>query len=163
MSRIHFHDVTAEELLQRAGVALVVRLADPPQRNVHVAVTKKTREGKKCPDFVKPLTRLAVVERLSADGPEPGAVIEVESANASAQLRMHTEYYSIGLSRSPIYDRFEGALLDAKKPVIALLHASGSGDEFAWVVDVSTLPLSKRAQVEKSFAEQRLRPRLTRG
>lgn len=144
MGRIHFQDVDLEELVSRARVAVVVRLAEPPHRNEHVAVAGKTRDGK--PDFVRPLTRLEIVECLTHEGPAAGAVIEVESANASAQLRMHTDYYSRGLSRSPIFERFEGAPLDAKTPVIALLHPVGK--HFAWVVDVSTLPLSQRKLIE---------------
>jgi hypothetical protein len=148
MSQIHFRDVSLEDLVSRAPVAVVVRLADPPQRNEHVAVAQVTHDGKRCPDFVRPLTRLEVVESLTKGGPAAGDVIEVESANASARLRMHTEYYVRGLSRSPVYSRFEGAPLDRTTPVIALLQPVGK--HFAWVVDVSTVPLAQRALVERN-------------
>jgi hypothetical protein len=152
MSQVHFREVGLDDLLRRAPVAAVVRLADPPQRDEPVAIAKKTRDGHRCPDYVRSLTRLEVVERLSEAGPAEGTVIEVESANTSAELRMHTEYYSEGLSRSPIFEHFEGAPLDEAATVIALLQPVGS--HFAWVVDVSTVPLSERARVVREAAAQ---------
>jgi hypothetical protein len=152
MSQIHFRDVGLDDLLRRAPLAVVARLADPPQRDEPVAIAAKTPDGHRCPDYVRSLTRLEVVECLSEGGPAEGTVIEVESADASAGLRMHTDYYSRGLSRSPIFERFEGAPLDGTATVIALLQPVGS--HFAWVVDVSTVPLSERARVVREAAAQ---------
>jgi hypothetical protein len=57
---------------------------------------------------------------------------------------MHDEYYRRGLSRSPIFERYSGVSLD-EAPVIALLKSLG--EQFAWLVDTSTLPLSERSRV----------------
>ena len=145
MSQIHYRDVTLEQLLERAHIALVVRLTEPGHRSEHIPFRSSTWNGQSAPDFVRSFTRLEVIEVLSKNSRvRVGDVIEVESADAGARQRMHEDYYRKGLSRSPIFEHFKGVTLDAT-PCIALIQESG--DHLHWVVDTSTLSISERSRL----------------
>ncbi|MFZ5442443.1 MAG: hypothetical protein ACOZQL_20710 [Myxococcota bacterium] len=147
MGRLHFRPVTFEELAERASVIVLARLATPPRREESVAIAGRTRSGSRPRPFALVLTRLQVTEVLRGAPGLIGQVLEVESANARAMLRMHTDYELKGLSRSPIFDAYEGVPLDAEQERLVFLHEAGR--RFAFVVDSAVEDRARRTDLPR--------------
>ena len=94
--------------------------------------------------------RLVVVDVLQAPEGQvsPGQVIEVGRANLEMQRMMVWRYHADGISKSPIYQRYQGPEVDGRR-VVFLAPCGTPGDEPGLCLSVSggVESLEKQAEI----------------
>lgn len=152
VSQIHYRGVTLAQLIEQSDLVLVVKPARPPQRKIEIAIGKDA-QGHEAPAFVRVLSRFQVDAALSDAGRDlVGKTIEVDGAHWQQSLSMHQSYYLKGVSKSPIYPRYEGAVAPAegepKDPSIIVFLRRDGESGLAFVVDGAIERLPNRATIE---------------
>jgi len=155
--RTFYDDVTLAQVVEGADAIVVATPADPPRRTATFPVKGKPEEP-----FSYAVQRYVVVEIAHEAGTSKsqkpaltgGATIEVYGANLQGQLHVHELYVAQGVSKSPIYSRYEptpatddAADADARR-VLLIRRGQDLHGKPAWkfVVDgaverMATLPL----------------------
>lgn len=152
VSQIHFRGVTLEQLVEQSQLVLVVKPAQPAQRKIEIAIGQDA-QGREAPAFVRVLSRYQVEDALSFAGKElVGKTIEVDGAHWQQSLSLHQSYYLKGVSKSPIFQRYEGSRSLAEgepkdTAFIVFLRRDG-GKGFAFAVDGASERLQNRATIE---------------
>lgn len=161
MSQIHYRGIPLAQLVERSELVLIVEPADPPRRLVEVPIGTDPK-GHEAPAFVRVLSRCVVRGALSASGAElVGRTIEIDGAHWQQSLSMHRSYYLKGMSRSPIYERYQPAGASAEPdapgasdaPSIVFLHRS-EADGFAFVVEGARERVTERGVIEELLRQR---------
>lgn len=161
MSQTHYRGITLEQLVERSDLVLIVKASRPARRQIQVPIGGGPKPA---PAFVRVLSRCDVLGALSRDGAElVGTTLEIDGAHWQQSLSMHKSYYLQGLSKSPIYERYQPAEplaapdADAAPEGTPFLVFLRRGDRdgatgFAFTVDGATEHLGRRAAVEALLA-----------
>lgn len=159
MSQIHYRGISLAQLVERSDLVLIVKPADPPRRRVEIAIGMDPR-GQEAPAFVRVLSRCEVQGALSAAGAELlGRTLEIDGAHWQQSLSMHRSYYLKGMSKSPIFERYQPEAPTSESegpegndtrdaPSIVFLQSSDS-DGFAFVVEGAREGLTQRGAIEE--------------
>jgi hypothetical protein len=160
LSQIHYRGISLEQLVERSQLILIVKAASPAQKQINVAIGKD-QKNREAPAFVRVLSRCEVQGAITPAGAElVGKTIEIDGAHWQQSLSMHRSYYLQGLSKSPIWERYNpepppgpapaasSAHEPADAPFIVFLRRDGK-DGFAFVVDGARERLGSRAAIEE--------------
>lgn len=140
-SRVHYESVDLPELVRSADVIVVAHPGEPSRKSTNISV------GAKAPPFVRIQVQFVVDEVVRGDAALKGKSIWIDGANYVQRLHLHRSYYVDGVSKSPIYQRYEGSGDDGAAESMRVLFLSGSGKELEFAVDGGSESLKKLPEI----------------
>lgn len=143
-NQIHFRDITIEQLVRDSQIIVIAQKADP-----YITYERIQFQDKKCPAFTKTMYHLKVLKVLydQERGKLEGKTITVLPADYDSNLYIHEIYYSKGISKSPIYQRFK-AISDIEKDKYTIVFLNKRQDsDYEFSVQDSYLPWSQKKNV----------------
>ncbi len=145
-SRVHYEQITLEQLVQRSPTIVVAHVGEPATQTSQIAVGTPDQ---KAPPFQRVQHRYVVDEVLRGAAILKGRTILVDEANFSEQLELHKRYYLEGTSKSPIYDRY-APRRPARGPR-SILFLRGNDDALAFSADGAIEDTSLTGAVKKAM------------
>ena len=145
-NRVHYDQITLEQLVQRSPTIVVAHVGEPPTQTTQLAIGKPDQ---KAPPFQRVQQRYVVDEVLRGAATLKGRTILVDEANFSEQLELHKRYYLEGTSKSPIYDRY-APRRPARGPR-SILFLRGNDDALAFSADGAIEDTSLTGAVKKAM------------
>ena len=119
VSLVHYQKLTLEDLVGSAQHIVVVREAQPA---TSTEVIKIHKDSEKYPPFSLYKHHYVVTDVLYSSKLKSGDKIDVLEAQFDSKLDLHKRYYLEGVSKSPIYSRYEcKACTDNDKEYIIFL------------------------------------------
>lgn len=142
-------DVGLDEVVGWAQAAVVVELGTPAMIPVKIPIPGSPE--KDCGTYDYGVWRVTVTEVVAAPSGldlQPGAVINVYPGNTPELIRLSTTACVEGISKSPIFHRFDGAKVEDGATLLVLLQWEAP---YGWVEAVagSWVPPAKADAVRK--------------
>ena len=109
-SQVHYEETELRELIDRSELIVIARVLDPMHTILEVPITPRGRapDPEKHPPFRAVVSHFGLVEILYSDRKvELPAKLSIVSPLVGSQFDLHRRYYLEGLSKSPIYQRYE--------------------------------------------------------
>ena len=107
---MHYEETKLQSLVEDSQLVVVARVLDPIRTLVEVPIAPKgaAADQEKYPPFNAAVLHFSVVETLYADRKvELPAKLDVVSETLDQRYSLHVRYYVEGVSKSPIYRRYE--------------------------------------------------------
>jgi hypothetical protein len=148
VGQLHIKKIGLDELIRRSSHIVIAVPDDPP--TVEEQVVIKAR-GKKPPPYIRLVHRFRVRESLRGKL-SPGTAIDVLPADDTLHERLHRDYYTKGLSRHVVVDRYEQQAITVAGDA-RILFLNNHGARLAYTVEGGMEGLALRSEVERQLGE----------
>jgi hypothetical protein len=125
LGKIHYENVSLGQVIDRADLVVIADEAAPRRRVITMVI------GKKAPPYRRTLRRYLVREVLRGDAGLVGSTLEIDGADWRRALKNHEQLHLRGLSKSPLFRRYDAPPLQTR----AILFLSRDGDGVRFAVD----------------------------
>ncbi len=136
-SQVFLEQISLDRLVRSSDMILVVRPLAPfyTAESIKVPGENKREHSRSIPDFTTAACNLEVLRviRNRLDKNVEGARIAVYPANTGDNLYLHTRYYAEGISKSPLFEKYdspiEATMLEKEKEFVAFVTWSWKRDD----------------------------------
>ena len=152
---MHYDAIALADMVDEASVVLIAKRAVPATTTEMISIVPpgKRPNPEKFPPFSRVKSRWVVVGILKSDKKiARGITLSIDGADWRGRLDLHRRYYVEGVSKSPIYRRYEGAKIEDQDQVVLFLTESDPG--LAFIADDAMAPMSKLDEIKGLLAKR---------